>query len=167
MSVEESPRPGTTADLVRRVDRLEVSQSELTRSVASLEGVTKLVQLEQSHLRELMTARFAGLEATQAQQTMKLDSLVSLLSQAMADPMNSTPQSKSIYEEYRQFQHEVREGLRAREAHDETVDDYILVQKTKSETTSTLAQRAFGGSVLGAVGGIIGVVLGAIALLGR
>lgn len=161
-----TPRSGSTADLVRRVDRLEAGQNELSRTVTSLESTTKLVQLEQSHLKELMNSRFTTLEAQQSQTQMKLDGIVDLIQKAMSGaPETQSAYGRQMIEEYRAFQTDVRLALADVRKKDEEFDDYVLVQKTKSETTSTLATRAFGSSVLAAVGGVIGVILGIMALL--
>ena len=163
-----SPRSGSTADLVRRVDRLENGQNELSRTVTSLESTTKLMQLEQSHLKELMTSRFSTMEAQQSTQGQKLDNLIEMIGKAMQGaPETQSAYARQMMEEYRTFQAETRESLRQAALHDESFEDYILVQKTKQETMSTLATRAFGSSVLAAIGGVVGVVLGVIALLNQ
>jgi hypothetical protein len=166
MTTEEtSPRPGTTADLARRVERLEMSHAELAKAVSDTNHKLDLVQAEQRHVYELMNTKFTGLETLSHETARDLKELLKFIQNAMAGaPEAQSPAAKALMDEYREFQRTVREHIVATAKKNEEYDDYILVQKTKSETASTLATRAFGGSVLGAIGGIIGVVLGLIAL---
>lgn len=166
MTDEQSPRPGSTADLVRRVERLEQSQSELAKAVNDQNHKLELVQVEQRHASEMMDSKFSGLEKLAEETSHDLKDLIKFIQSAMSGaPESQSPAAKAMIEEYRDFQREVFDHMKAQTLKSEEFDDYILIQKTKSETTKSLAQRAFGGSVLGAVGGAIGVVLGVIALL--
>ena len=163
---EASPRPGSTADLVRRVERLELSHSELAKAVNDQGHKLDLVQLEQKHASEMMNSKFSGLEKLAEETSRDLKDLLKFIQSAMSGaPEAQSPATKAMIEEYRDFQREVFEHMKTQTLKSEEFDDYILVQKTKSETTKGLAQRAFGSSVVGAVGACIGIALGILALL--
>lgn len=163
---EQSPRPGSTADLVRRVERLEQSHGELAKAVNDQSHKLELVQLEQKHASEMMNSKFAGLEKLAEETSHDLKELIKFIQSAMSGaPETQSPVAKAMLEEYREFQREVFEHMKTQTLKSEEFDDYILVQKTKTETTKSIAQRAFGSSVVGAVGAVIGITLGLIALL--
>lgn len=126
------------------------------------------MQQEQTHIREMLQAQFATINANQQTTQGKVDGILDLIQKAyQGDPSAQSAYARQIMEEYREFQRETREGLRKARETDESFEDYILVQETRSKTLSTLATRAFGASALAAVGGIVGVILGVIALVDR
>ena len=166
MTDESTPRPGSTADLARRVENLEKSHVDLAKAVTDYGHKLDMVQLEQKHSSELMDERFSGLKGLAEETSHDLKELMKFIQSAMnGAPEAQSPVAKAMLEEYREFQREVFDHMKTQTTKTADFDDYILVQKTKSETASNLAQRAFGGSVIGAVGAVIGIVLGAIALL--
>jgi hypothetical protein len=56
-----------------RVGRLEDAHQALTAKQAELDTMIRLIQAEQTHLREIMTARFTGIEGQLVAQATKLD----------------------------------------------------------------------------------------------
>lgn len=75
-------RPATPPTLDRRVERLE-------RDFAKLEKDLALMSAEQTHLRELVTARFSETSSSQARIEGKLDGFSALLTTASTDPAAS------------------------------------------------------------------------------
>jgi len=68
-NVEQQQARTSIASVDARVARLEAAQAETDNKIG-------LIQLEQTHTRELMTARFATLETGQIAQTQKLDQFI-------------------------------------------------------------------------------------------
>lgn len=161
-----SPRPGSTADLARRVENLERSHADLAKAVNDQSHRLEMVQLEQKHSSEMMNSKFAGLEKLAEETSRDLKELIKFIQSAMSgDPEAQSPTAKAMLEEYRDFQREVFDHMKTSTTKTAEFDDYILVEKTKSETASALAQRAFGSSVLAAVGTAVGIIIGVIALV--
>jgi seryl-tRNA synthetase len=73
MSEEQTARPGTTADLSRRMDRMEVSHEALAREVAGLTTTIGRVELNQNHAEELNKLRFDSVNQSIVQVEGKLD----------------------------------------------------------------------------------------------
>lgn len=57
-----TPRPGSTVDLSRRMDRMEEKHDDLAREVAGLTTTVGRVELNQKHAEELNTLRFSALD---------------------------------------------------------------------------------------------------------
>lgn len=57
-------RPGSTADISRRVDRLERNLEELSRDFAQLTGTVNRVEANQNHAEELNKLRFTALDTS-------------------------------------------------------------------------------------------------------
>lgn len=77
MSVEE-PRAGSPAALDRRVERLEVAQSEMAKAIDRVER-------EQKHSHEIAELRFKGLEASIGGLDRKLDTIGAAFQAAVLD----------------------------------------------------------------------------------
>lgn len=162
------PRPGSTADLSRRVDRLEATTDRLEAAVTEVNHRLDLVNVNQQHQTEMMQAKFAGMEGMLHQTSGEVSKITQLIEAAYrGDPAAQSAYGQKIMQEYVAFTKEVRDHIAAQREHNNAVDDYILVQKTRSETTANLAQRAFGSSLLAALGGIVGLILALIALFGQ
>jgi len=89
----------TTASIDRRVERLEQAQAEMAQQIA-------LVQLEQSHLKELVNSRFSSLESAIGMLGAKLDSITTLIQAASADAM-ATPAGRNALATLTQLQAQV------------------------------------------------------------
>lgn len=59
-----TPRTGSPADLVRRMERMEVRHEELSREVGSLAATVGRVESNLEHASELNRLRFDSLDAT-------------------------------------------------------------------------------------------------------
>ena len=98
MDPMEGVARATTQSLDRRVERLEVANAELSRTVDRLE-------LGQDHLKEMMSARFSTVEATQQATNAKLDQLSTYLqglvaaAQAQQIAWRETPAAKEILQD--------------------------------------------------------------------
>lgn len=160
------PRPGSTADLVRRVERLEDVTASLSAAVSEVNHRLDMVNLNQQHQTEMMGSRFKGVEDMLHATSSEVTKITNLIQAAMSgDPTAQSPMARQMMEEYRAFQHKVLNHIETQEKVNENVDDFILVQQTRSETTKSLVSRAFGSSIVGAIGGLIGIIAGALALL--
>lgn len=128
MSDEVTPRPGTTASIERRVERLEVQQDELQRSVNVMATAVELVKVEQGHMKELMGAKFNMLEAAVSSLAAKFDAFALTINSALSDPEASpagrhgTDAIKRIHE---RIDHEVEE---ASETHSDIKDRLEAVE---------------------------------------
>ena len=96
--MSEDPRPGTTASVERRVERLD-------EKVDALENRVAAVEINLSHTREMLTLQFAAVKSGQDATLTKLDLLDKQLQQAflegarmMADP-TMTPAGKRIVDD--------------------------------------------------------------------
>ena len=165
MNDETLPRPGSNADLSRRVERLEMSHADLHKMVTETNHKMDLVTVEQRHVQELMNTKFSGLEALAQETSHELKELNRFIQAAMTgQPEAQSPLAKQMMEEYREFQREVFNHIQQTNTKQEMYDDYILVQKTKEETKSSLFTRTFGNSVVAGIGGLIGIMTGVIGL---
>lgn len=63
MTETDTPRPGTGADLSRRMDRLEQNHETLSKEVANLTSTVSLVEANQRHADELHKLRFDALDS--------------------------------------------------------------------------------------------------------
>lgn len=161
-----SPRPGTVPDLVRRVERLEDVTKVLGASVVEVNHRLDIVDLNQKHQIEMMGSKFKGIEEMLHANSSEVAKITNLIQAAMAgDPQATSPYAKRMMDEYMEFVKDVRTHIANQEAKNEEVEDFILVQKTRAETTKSIVTRAFGSSIVGAVGGLIGILAGAYALL--
>src|SRR3990167_6840671 len=70
---EDVPRPGTTSDISRRVEGLEIAVSTLSGDMGKLKIDVALVKQEQGHLREQMKSGFDVLNASLAVIGVKVD----------------------------------------------------------------------------------------------
>lgn len=59
---ETQPRPGTYADLARRIERMEVKHEDLAKEVAGLTATTGQVVLNQKHAEDINELRFKSLD---------------------------------------------------------------------------------------------------------
>ena len=66
MTTESEARPGSGADLSRRMDRLEANHETLTREVSSLTSTVSRVEINQAHAEELNKLRFGALDTSVA-----------------------------------------------------------------------------------------------------
>jgi len=91
------PSRATMASVDARVARLEQSQAETDRNIS-------LIQLEQQHMRELMTSRFTTLEVAINGQGQKLDSFIARIETMVLDAtksagdLTSSPVGRQVHE---------------------------------------------------------------------
>lgn len=87
MATEEQGSRPTISSVDARVSRLEESQGRLEAAQIRQDGVLQLVQLEQTHLREIMTSRFGGLESQMQAQGAKLDNFIGKIDTLITEGM--------------------------------------------------------------------------------
>ena len=96
-TMEQQPSRATMASVDARVARLEQAQ-------ADTDGKIGLIQLEQTHTREIMTARFTALEVGQTAQTQKLDQFITRIETMILDAtrssgdLTSSPAGRQVHE---------------------------------------------------------------------
>lgn len=101
MTDEQTPRPSISS-VDARVGRLEDAQGRLEARQLEQDGVMRLIQLEQTHIREIMTSRFVSLEAAMATHGTKLDNFIgrmdALIDKAMAQAgdLDATPLGRQV-----------------------------------------------------------------------
>lgn len=83
---EVSARPSISS-VDARVGRLEEAQSRLEARQLEQDGVMRLIQLEQTHIREIMTARFVSLETHMSEHGTKLDNFIGKIDALIAEGM--------------------------------------------------------------------------------
>lgn len=81
-----TPRPSISS-VDARVGRLEEAQGRLEAAQLQQDGVMKLIQLEQTHIREIMTSRFVGLEEQIRSQSSKLDQFMGKMDSLITEGM--------------------------------------------------------------------------------
>ena len=88
MATDEQPisRPSISS-VDARVARLEEAQGRLEARQLEQDGVMKLIQLEQTHIREIMTSRFVSLEGTLQSHGSKLDNFIGKMETLIAEGM--------------------------------------------------------------------------------
>lgn len=82
--MSDEPRPSISS-VDARVGRLEEAQSRLEATQLKQDGVMNLIQLEQTHIREIMSSRFVGLEAQMQAQSSKLDTFMGRMEALIAE----------------------------------------------------------------------------------
>ena len=100
---EENVRPSISS-VDARVGRLEEAQRRLEDKQIEQEGIMKMIQLEQTHIREIMTSRFVSLETTLQAQGTKLDGFIGkievLIQESMkqSTELNASPLGRQVDE---------------------------------------------------------------------
>lgn len=84
-----NPRPSISS-VDARVGRLEMAQTELANKQIEQDGVMRLIQLEQQHIREIMTSRFVGLEGLMQVQGSKLDNFIGKMETLISEGMKQS-----------------------------------------------------------------------------
>lgn len=149
MNAEADPRPGSTGDLVRRMDSMERKHDDLAKEVTALTSTVATVVVNQDHARELTKLRFDALD--DGQKAIKTD--VSAVKGELRDfmrriegiltgetPSNQQRQGEELVADYKKWR--------------EAVDEDRKQQKVLAGQLSILARVAtllIGGNVLGLV----------------
>ena len=96
MATDEQPisRPSISS-VDARVARLEEAQGRLEARQLEQDGVMKLIQLEQTHIREIMTSRFVSLEGLVQGHGTKLDSFIGRMEALVAESMKQGSELKA------------------------------------------------------------------------
>lgn len=76
MAEDQTPSKPSISSVDARVGRLEEAQSRLEARQLEQDGVMRLIQLEQTHIREIMTSRFVSLEQQLQGTSAKLDNFM-------------------------------------------------------------------------------------------
>lgn len=84
---ESLPSKPSISSVDARVGRLEEAQGRLEARQLEQDGVMKLIQLEQTHIREIMTSRFVSLESSVASHGTKLDGFIGRMETLIAEGM--------------------------------------------------------------------------------
>lgn len=106
MSDETTPRAGSSADLSRRMDRIEEAHASLATTVAR-------VELNQQHAEELNKLRFSALDAAVGNVAGKLDSFMARVEGIITGEVetNQTRQGRALVEDYTQWRETVEARL--------------------------------------------------------
>ena len=107
------PRVGSTADVSRRVERLEAKQDELAADVTSLKGTVSRVETNQLHASELNKLRFDALDASIQSSTAKLDQFMTRIEGLISGDVqtNQTREAAAILADYHRWRQSVEERL--------------------------------------------------------
>lgn len=89
MSEEGTTRPSISS-VDARVGRLEEAQGRLEDKQIEQDGVMKMIQLEQQHIREIMTSRFVSIETTLTAHGTKLDTFIGEMRALISDGMKQS-----------------------------------------------------------------------------
>ena len=106
---ETPPRPGSTVDLSRRMDRMEEKHDDLAREVQGLTATVARVELNQKHAEELNTLRFTALDTAISSVSGKLDGFMARVEGIVSGEIE-TAQSRTgagLVEDYREWRAEV------------------------------------------------------------
>lgn len=116
-------RPGSSADLSRRMDRMERRQDSTDVKVTDLAGVVARVEVNQNHAIELNQLRFTaldnGLRALASDVSQKLQGLTDELSgfmkriNGLVSGEQTTAQGQRMLAEYEKFKGDTEEFINA------------------------------------------------------
>lgn len=108
-----SPRLGSSADLARRLDRLEINHEQLAKDVSTLSGTIQRVEQNQTHLEELNRLRFNALDTSVGTLTSKLDNFIARVEGLITGEVQ-TPQMRSgeeLVADYRRWRESVDKSI--------------------------------------------------------
>lgn len=108
-----APRPGSSVDLSRLMDRMEQNHEQLAREVSGLTGTVARVELNQKHAEELNKLRFDSLETGVGQANTKLDNFMARIEGLISGEV-STAQSRAgqeLVEDYKKWRLTVENRL--------------------------------------------------------
>lgn len=144
MTADETPvRAGSTADIVRRMDRIESRQDTMETKVDSLAATVARVETNQTHATELNKLRFDALDSGLRVVKEDLRGFMGRIEGIIAGDVetNQTRQGQALVADYRKWRSEV--------------DAFIDAQN---------ARNARGQGMWDTLGGVKGVILLAAAL---
>lgn len=110
-----TPRPGSTVDLSRRMDRMEEKYDDLAREVASLTGTVARVELNQAHQAELSKQSFAALDRGLDVVGGKLDAFITRVNGLISGEIR-LPQNDALMADWREWRNGVENKLELSEA---------------------------------------------------
>lgn len=157
---EDSPsRPGSTVDLSRRMDRMEISHEALAREVGVLTTTISRVEMNQNHAEELNKLRFDALGNTLSGIETKIGTFITRVEGILSGEI-STAQSKvnqDLLSDYRQWRGRVDAALsgiddyeKFRDGTNERLEEAIEL-RTQVRLLGRIAIFATGGSLLGTI----------------
>ena len=103
MTETTEARPGSAADLSRRMDRIEGKYEDLAKQVAGLTSTVERVELNQQHAEELNKLRFGSLEQGMGTIAGKLDNFMARI-EGMIDGTVQTTQTREAQERVRDYE---------------------------------------------------------------
>src|SRR5690349_5965607 len=100
-----STRPGTGADLARRMDRMETRQDNMETALHSLSATVARVETNQTHAEELNKLRFDSQKTSIDTMAGKLDAFIARIDGIIDGTVETaqTRQAKEVMAEYRAF----------------------------------------------------------------
>jgi hypothetical protein len=144
----ESTQRASIASVDARVRGLEVAQAELAQKQVEQDGVMRLIQLEQQHIREIMTARFVGLEGLLQSQGSKLDNFIGKIEVMIADGQRQSTELGAS-----PLGRQVDERLKRAEQWVEISKEFHAEQRGQRKLITALV----GGNVLAAVAALFAI----------
>jgi hypothetical protein len=108
-----SPRPGSTMDLSRRMDRMEEKHDDLASEVRGLTATVARVELNQGHAEEVNRLRFGALDTAINGVGTKLEAFMGRIEGIITGEIQ-TAQSKTgteMVEDYRKWRTDVEQRL--------------------------------------------------------
>ena len=106
MTTPDEPRPGSTVDLSRRMDRMETKYDDLATEVGSLKATITRVEVNQKHAEELNTLRFSALDTAVGTVGTKLDAFMERIDKLITGE-TQTAQSKQMLDDYQRWREDV------------------------------------------------------------
>lgn len=103
MTAEETPpRPGSSIDLSRRMDRMEQNHEQLVKEVAGLTSTIARVELNQTHAEELNKLRFGALDVSVSNLGTKLDAFMARINALISGEVR-LPQNDALMKDWRDW----------------------------------------------------------------
>lgn len=146
---DNGARPGSTADLSRRVDRLEGNLADLSKEVAGLTSTVARVEQNQVHAEELNKLRFSSLDTAVTNVAGKLDAFMARVESIITGEVQ-LPQAKAW--ETRQAEEE-----RWREKVDERLDGHDTFE-TQGRLIGRLVVLLVGANAAAIIAAIYAIV---------
>lgn len=149
-----APRPGSSQDLSRRMDRIEQSHEALAGQVTSLAGTVARVELNQTHQAELNKLRFDALDTGLGTVKDSLERFMGRINAIVAGEVK-LPGSEAMMAEHLKWRGTVDAKLEASEG---KLDEQAVLNG-QIKLLGRLAVLLVGGNVFGLVIAIVALIV--------
>jgi hypothetical protein len=110
---QTSPRPGSAADLSRRMDRMEQNHESLSREFTLLAGTVSRMEQNQVHAEELNKLRFNSLDTSVHGVSVDLKGFMARIEGMISGEIETAQgrQGRELVDDYRRWREEISEQV--------------------------------------------------------